>query len=86
MKTADTAAEKFSDFNVETLVKPFTPDRPTHAYKNKNLLSDLIELLNHQGFYSSRQITIKEKQDNTWVTVASRFNNAWYVSTGLFKG
>lgn len=86
MQDSKATAKKFSDFNVETLVKPFTPARPTHPYTDKSLLADLIELLNHQGFYSSRQITIKEKQDNLWVTVASRFNNAWYVSTGAFKG
>lgn len=85
MKESTSATEKFSDFNVETLVKPFTPDRPTHAYTDKNLLAELIQLLNHQGFYSSRQITVKEKQNNLWVTVASRFNNSWYVSTGAFK-
>lgn len=86
MKNPQSTTEKFSNFDIETLVKPFTPSRPTHSYMDKELLSDLIALLDRQGFYSSRQITIKEKQNNSWVTVASRFNNSWYVSTGAFKG
>lgn len=86
MKNPQSATEKFSNFDIETLVKPFTPSRPTHNYSDKGLLADLIALLDRQGFYSSRQITIKERQDDTWVTVASRFNNSWYVSTGSFKG
>lgn len=86
MKSTESASEKFSSFDVETLVKPFTPSRPTHHYSDKGLLAELIALLDLQGFYSSRQITIKEKQNNSWVTVASRFNNLWYVSTGAFKG
>lgn len=70
---------------VETLIKPFTPDRPTHSCQDMNELIKLVKALNKQGFYSARQITVKEKQGKNWVPIASRFNNAWYISSGALK-
>ncbi len=69
-----------------TFIKPFTPDRPTHNYLDIKSLNLFIEMLDNQKFYSTREIAIKEFQGDSWVTIASRFNNIWYVAEGSFKG
>lgn len=76
----------FDNFKIETLITPFTPSRPTHPCIDGTNLPKLIEKLDGKDFYSARQISVTENQSGSWVPVASRFNNAWYVSTGAFKG
>lgn len=81
-----TASKATSNLKVTTFIKPFTPDRPTHPYVLDKELALLIKSVDDQQFYSGRQVSIKECQNGFWHPVASRFNDRWYVSTGVFKG
>ena len=65
-----------------TFIEPFSPDRPTHNYMDKDRLLAFIQALDRQLFYANRAIAIKEYQDGIWVSIASRFNSIWYVTTG----